>query len=221
MKRYTPDELLSKYRSIRDEITTEEFFRSPKHKKTQEMWCAAHFARAYNQHVAPCTVLISDEDEQTDADFFLETGGKSYPFQVTELMEPGRRRGDEYRAGGSEKTQDEDWSEGTEHGPVWVRSAIERKLKKKYAGTLDLNLLLYLNFAAYEQQYEDTQRVRSGRATIRFGVAVQWQCTVLYSPELSDGSISGMDDDPGITGTSRALTRACRRPPTAAPDARR
>jgi hypothetical protein len=155
LQRYTPDELLTKYRTIRNQITTEEFFRSPEHKKTQEMWCAAHFARAYNQYVAPCAVLISDEDEQTDADFFLDIGGKSYPFQVTELMEPGRRRGDEYCGGGSAKTQDEDWSEGTARGPVWVRAAIERKLRKKYAGTVHLNLLVYLNFAAYEQQYED------------------------------------------------------------------
>src|SRR3954451_20887715 len=153
LQRYIPDELLTKYRIIRDQITTEEFFRSPKHKKTQEMWCAAHFARAYNQYVAPCTVLIADKDEQTHADFYMDTEGKLYPFQVTELMEPGRRRGDEYRGGASGRTQDEEWSEGTEQGPAWVRSAIERKLLKRYAGTADLNLLVYLNFRAYEQQY--------------------------------------------------------------------
>ena len=153
--RYAPDELLTKYRTIRAQITREQFFRSPEHKKTQEMWCAAHFARAYNQHVAPCTALISDKDEQTDADFFLDTGEKTHPFQITERMEPARRRGDEYRWGESEKAQGENWSKGTEHGSAWVRLAIERKLMKKYAGTAELNLLVYLNFAAHEQQYED------------------------------------------------------------------
>jgi len=174
LQRYTPDELLIKYRTIRGQITTEQFFRSPEHQKTQEMWCAAHFARAYNQHVAPCTALISDKDEQTDADFFLGTGGGIHPFQITERMEPGRRRGDEYQWGGSEKTQDENWPKVTEQGSVWVRSAIDRKLNKKYAGTADLNLLVYLNFAAYEQQYED---MRSECAQVAPQFASVWLLT--------------------------------------------
>lgn len=187
LQRYTPDELLTEYRTIRGRVTTEQFFRSPKHKKTQEMWCAAHFARAYNQHVAPCTVLISAKDEQTDADFFLDIGGKPHPFQVTESMEPGRRRGDEYRGGGTEKSQTENWSKGTEQGSVWVRSAIERKLKKKYAGNADLNLLVYLNFAAYEQQYED---MRSECAQVAPQFASVWLlngnalCCIHQNPAL-------------------------------------
>jgi hypothetical protein len=187
LQRYTPDELLDRYRGIRNQITTEEFFRSPKHKKTQEMWCAAHFARAYNQYVAPCAVLISNEDEQIDADFFLEVGGTRYPFQVTELMEPGRRRGDEYRGGGAERTRDEDWSEGTEHGPAWIRTAIELKNKKKYAGAATLNLLVYLNFAAYEQAYEGIQAECAQAAP---GFASVWLlngnalCCIHQNPEL-------------------------------------
>jgi hypothetical protein len=47
--RYTPDELLDKCRQIRDSVTVEEFFRRPEHKKTQELWCAAHFGRGYEQ----------------------------------------------------------------------------------------------------------------------------------------------------------------------------
>ena len=66
------------------------------------MWCAAHFARGYERRYGECYVWISDEDEQTDADFHLEIAGIRHPFQVTELMQPGRRRGDECRNGGGE-----------------------------------------------------------------------------------------------------------------------
>lgn len=92
MKRYRPDELLDRYRTIRDATTTAAFFRDPVHKKTQEMWCAAHFARGYEKHYGECFVWISDSDEQTDADFELELRGVRNPFQITELMEPGRRQ---------------------------------------------------------------------------------------------------------------------------------
>src|SRR5687767_11690053 len=125
MKRYRPDELLARYQEIFEAAGEEAFFRNPKHKKTQEMWCAAHFARGYERHFGSCYVHISDEDEQTDSDFELEVDGKRFPFQVTELMEPGRRRGDEYRGGASGKTRLEDWSEGTEHGSKWIRDAID------------------------------------------------------------------------------------------------
>lgn len=154
MKRYGPDELLERYRSIRNATTTEAFFRDPAHKKTQEMWCAAHFARGYEKTYGECFVWISDEDEQTDVDFELELNGVRHPFQVTELMEPGRRRGDEYRDGESGKTRLEDWGPGTESGPSWVRDAIERKVRKRYAAAGKLNLLVYANFPAYEQRYD-------------------------------------------------------------------
>jgi hypothetical protein len=156
MKRYRPDDLLARYRQIREGITTEAFFRDPAHKKTQEMWCAAHFARGYESRYGECYVWISDEDEQNDADFYLEIAGTRHPFQVTELMQPGRRRGDEYRNGGGEsgKTMFEDWSPGTEQGPAWVLEAIGRKVKKNYAGACQLNLLVYVNFPAYEQRYD-------------------------------------------------------------------
>jgi hypothetical protein len=154
VKRYRPSELLDRYRAIRGETTTEAFFRDPAHKKTQEMWCAAHFSRGREKHFGQCFVHISDSDEQTDADFELEVSRDRHRFQITELMQPGRRRGDEYKGGESGKAHLEDWTPGTEHGPTWVREAIEKKANKRYAGARDLNLLVYLNFPAYEQRFD-------------------------------------------------------------------
>lgn len=156
MNQYRPDDLLARYRAIREAISTDNFFRDPAHKKTQEMWCAAHFARGYERCLGECFVWISDEDEQTTADFELEVGGARHPFQITELMQPGRRRGDEYRDGRGEsgRTFLEDWGPGTEMGPAWVRDAIERKVKKHYADAGKLNLLIYVNFPAHEQRFD-------------------------------------------------------------------
>jgi hypothetical protein len=153
--KYDPEALLAKYRAIRADISSKELFRSPKHQKTMEMWCAAHFARAYARYVRPCAVLIDDVDIQTEVDFDLELDGVVHPFQVTEVMEPGRRRGDEYRNGEPNGTRPDDIESGTTLGALWVRAALEHKLAKSYAGVDKLNLLVYLNFAGRNQQYVD------------------------------------------------------------------
>ena len=118
-----------------------------------EIWCAAHFARAYACYVRSCTVLIDDVDIQTEVDFELELENISHPFQVTEVMEPGRRRGDEYRNDEPAGARDDDIELGTALGATWVRAALEHKLAKAYAGVEKLNLLAYLNFAGRNQQY--------------------------------------------------------------------
>lgn len=166
--RYEPEVLLAKYLVIRRGIITKEFFRSPKHQKTMEMWCAAHFARAYALYVHPCAVLIDDVDIQTDVDFDLELDGVTYPFQVTEVMEPGRRRGDEYRDGDSIEVRDDDIELGTLHGAAWVQAALAQKFAKRYAGVDRLNLLAYVNFAGRNQQYVDYCRTCAGVAS-KFG----------------------------------------------------
>ena len=166
--KYKPDALLSKYRAIRNSISAREFFRSPKHQKTMEIWCAAHFSRAFDRYVSPCEVLIDDMDIQTDVDFELDMGGVLHPFQVTEVMEPGRRRGDEYRIGEPVGARDDDIETGTALGATWVRAALAHKLAKGYADVEKLNLLAYLNFAGRSQQYEHLRSTCVGVAE-RFG----------------------------------------------------
>jgi hypothetical protein len=162
--RYDPEALLTKFRQIRRGVSDREFFRSPKHQKTMEMWCAAHFARAYADFVQPCAVLIDDEDIQTDVDFDLELNGTPYPFQVTEVMEPGRRRGDEYRNGAPVGARADDIEAGTARGAEWIRAALETKLTKHYAGVERLNLLVYLNFAGRNQQFAHVRAVCAAAA---------------------------------------------------------
>lgn len=189
--RYTPDELLAKYREIRESVGPQEFFTAPKHKKTQEFWCAAHFGRHYAHGIGSCHILIEDHDEQSDADFQFEAAGGLHPFQITEVQAPGRRRGDEYKKEASTKATLEDWSDGTENGPRWIREAIEKKLTRYGGRVSHLNLLVYLNFPAYDQQYVDIREtcasVSSPFASVWLlngnAAACIWSQTALSGPE--------------------------------------
>jgi hypothetical protein len=102
-----------------------------------------------------CHILIEDHDEQSDADFKLEAAGTIHPFQITEIQAPGRRRGDEYKQEPLIKVTVEDWTDGTENGARWTRDAIEKKLNRYGGQVSNLNLLVYLNFPAYDQKYYD------------------------------------------------------------------
>jgi hypothetical protein len=185
--RYKPEELFEKYREIRSALSDEEFFNRPEHQRTQEIWCAAHFAKAYNQFLAPCTVVIDESTTNTDTDFDLETAGKVFPFQVTEVQEPGRRRGSEYKQ--PEHLQPKhDLSKGSEFGPQWVQEGIQKKAAKHYANAHSLNLLLYLNFPAWDQQYYD---IRNACAETAKTFASVWllngntMCVIHPNPSLS------------------------------------
>lgn len=165
-KRYSPDELLLKYSEIREGCTTEEFMRSPTHKKTQELWCAAHFSRAYQAVFGPCWIHISDSDEQEIADFWFEVGPLLHPFQITETLDPDRRRGDEYKrfVEGEGASILEDWGRGTDLGPEWTAKRIKAKADRYGSGSESVNLLVYLNFTAYDQQYVELRETAREQA---------------------------------------------------------
>jgi len=153
--RYCPDELYAKFRQAHDVASPSEFFNRPAHKKTQELWCAARFGQVFSLHVKPCSLLVADGDEQTDADFHLEVAGKTLPFQITEVQVPGRRRGDEYKKEKLPRATLESWDSGTQQGPVWVRDALLKKHDRYGGEVAGLNLLVYANFQAYEHDYEE------------------------------------------------------------------
>jgi hypothetical protein len=186
-RRYKPDELFEKYRRIRAAAADEDFFVRPEHKRTQELWCAAHFANAYDQYLAPCMVLIDESTTNSDTDFDLEIAGKVFPFQVSEVQEPGRRRGDEYKQPEYLRPT-HDLSRGSALGPQWVRDGIQKKVAKHYANAKSLNLLVYLNFPAWEQQYHD---IRNTCAETVKSFGSVWllngntMCVIKPSPDLS------------------------------------
>jgi hypothetical protein len=156
LTRYTPEELLEKCRQIRRMCATSEFMRSPGHQKTQEMWCAAQYGRAFASAIGTCWLRVSDVDEQNLEDFWLEYAGECHPFQISLVADPDRRMGDEYRNvnGDEPVATHEDWTKGSESGPCWVADRVAAKATKYGPNAAALNLLLYLNFAAWQQDYE-------------------------------------------------------------------
>lgn len=187
LRRYSPDELLAKYRAARGSISAEDFFSKPAYKKIQELWCAAHFSMAYSAFIQECWVHIADRDLQTDTDFELEVRGVLHPFQITEVQLPGRRRGDEYRGKAPPAWEQEDYSEGSEKGASWVRAGIDKKFSGYGGSVTHLNLLVYLNFPAWDQQFHD-MRDATGDVARKF--ASVWLlngnalCTVAPNPSL-------------------------------------
>lgn len=163
-RRYSPNELYARFKEAHDVVSPREFFNCPAHKKTQELYCAARFGQALSQ-VHDCWLLVADGDEQTEADFHLEVVGKVMPFQITEVQLPGRRRGDEYKQEALPQATLESWDSGAEHGPAWIRDAVQKKHDRYGGDVAGLNLLVYANFQAYEHDFEEICRATTDVAS--------------------------------------------------------
>ena len=77
-----------------DVIEQVKLFNDSQYQKLREKWCAAKFGVGYEKFLRPCLVAVNDTTERLDADFFVRTDGKEFPFQLAEVQEPERRRGD-------------------------------------------------------------------------------------------------------------------------------
>lgn len=154
LRRFSPRELVEAHNATRSGVAATTFF-SPRFQKQREWYCAGHFALAYEVTVAPCAVAFQEPDHGNHIDFFLESNSGCHEFQITEVQEPGRRRGDEYRSTqGVRHVDEQEMIEAAEKGPDWISAAIQRK-RGAYAGDLSrLNLLVYVNFWARGLNYE-------------------------------------------------------------------
>jgi hypothetical protein len=152
------------------------------------MWCAGHFGRGLELLPLDCAAWIANWDQQTGVDFELETTGVRQGFQSTEVQVPGRRRGDEYKGRSHGPWSDEDWTRGTEHGAEWICDAIDKKAKQ-YGKSDGLNLLVYVNFPAWNMQFES---IRSTAAAPSARFASVWLlsgnalCSIRPSPRLPE-----------------------------------
>ena len=175
--RVEPEQAYELFLREREPISDDAFFNDPAHQWLRDLWVAAHFGRAYGEFIDRGT-LEFDWNRTHEWDFLLHTRNHSEPFQITEALEPGRRRGLEYKqveSGERPRTSLESWEPGTRFGPTWIKSAIERKKNKNYAGAKSLNLLVYANFPAYQLELD----------------AVKVECSELASEFLSIWVITG------------------------------
>jgi hypothetical protein len=89
---------------------------------------------------------MNEERSRFDLDFWLTARGREFGFQLTEVQEPGRRRGHESRRPDEKPTRPflEAVRRGRSDAPSWIRNGVQRKVDRYRAAGADLNLLVVL-----------------------------------------------------------------------------
>jgi hypothetical protein len=120
----------------------------------REAWVLAEYVK----RVEVDRVRLSPPDERWP-DGYIETGRVAKSVEITEVMEPTRRRGDELKNPGPEMQMDpvENWVARAEAIPVALNDRIEAKAKKRYGSRA--MLLVYLNISEYGIRQEETQLI--------------------------------------------------------------
>lgn len=122
-------------------------------------------------------VRLSDQREQWP-DGQIGTPKQPVNVEVTEVLEEGRRRGDEYRNDGQAKDGNaEDWRKRAEAIPARLEQGIERKISK--GNGKDCILLVYLNMSTYGLLQKETEeaiaKIKAKYAKRFREICVLWQ----------------------------------------------
>jgi hypothetical protein len=129
----------------------------------------------YSALVAPHRIRLSSES-RPDAYAIWRTGS-STPIEITEVMEPGRKRGQEYRGDrGWRFDPVVDWHKRINSIPSALREGIQKKERHGYAqGTVSL---VYLNISGQgirQAETEDAIRAIVAGASKFAAIDVIWQ----------------------------------------------
>jgi hypothetical protein len=137
----TPEKFLEKISSFAPLVKSSTLFNKTSAGFLRDAIPIAEFAK----HRAVKSVRLVEQQERSHDGQFRHLD-QTVDIEVTEVMEPGRRRGDEYRVcrTANEKVSDFDPNLGTTIATE-LSKAIQRKAEKKYA-TKPL-LLVYLNIS--------------------------------------------------------------------------
>ncbi|HEV2545909.1 MAG TPA: hypothetical protein VGU20_01090 [Stellaceae bacterium] len=185
-----PNALLLEAENEMSAVEQERLFNDARHQKSREKWCAGMFGLGYERYLHPCRVAINATKFRTDADFFLEARGARFPFQIVEVMEPGRRRGAEFKgfANGTVTSIPYEPERGHFDGPQWIARLIKQKVAKSYANATSIHLLVYANFPARALQHA---AVVAASARYRDSFASAWVLTNLHLGALWAGDDLG------------------------------
>lgn len=151
MPRYTPTGLTALVEARISSIGFRAFLREAAHQRLREMWCAARFCTGYAKNFGACEIDIADKDEYREFDFHLCEKDDRLPFQIAEVIDEGRRRGDEYKSNEFEQVAAfhnalprRDVSYATRR----VCAVLQSKLARYKSGCSTLHMLLYINLKA-------------------------------------------------------------------------
>jgi hypothetical protein len=141
----SPDSLLEAAEQVLQTIGCPDIFMRNEAKPAREAYCAAKFAQLAAWHN---DVEVRLGVDPRGPDFFLRTGRGEMAFELTEILEPSRRRGEEYRRlyeqGGEEITLGGDPKIENDLLLDVLPSAVEKKAAKQYIPMR--SLLLYPQF---------------------------------------------------------------------------
>jgi hypothetical protein len=149
----TPNEFLKKVSSFAPLIKSSTLF----NKNSAGFLLDAIPIAEFSKHRAIEELRLAEQREQSN-DGQFRIAGKATNIEVTEVMEPGRKRGDEYRSGPDvpeEKARDFDPNLGKTIAKA-LSEGIKKKAEKKYA-TKPL-LLVYLNISTGGRLADEVER---------------------------------------------------------------
>jgi hypothetical protein len=126
-------------------IPDEEYFGNPRYQPLKEAWAAGRFGRALELQGHEVAVRLAEANERFP-DFYVRCDVAEHPFEITEALEPRRRRDDEYRTYAKQPTALRPYhSVSRGDGQRAVAEAIRRKSDKLYSG--HPHLLVYADFS--------------------------------------------------------------------------
>jgi hypothetical protein len=167
MSLQSPQALLSAVQREAELVGPQAMLTENRHMRLREKWCAAMFGFAYSESFAPCQIEIEDKDEQREYDFHLQTNGDRLPFQIAEVITPGRKRSDEYRAHRPSEVAAKYRAStpmSADEAAQELRRSLDKKVKRRYSGAKDLSVLLYVNLDAVSLEWNMAQEALAASA---------------------------------------------------------
>jgi hypothetical protein len=151
----TPSEFAQRFEQLKRIVKSEFYFNRNESKWAREAWVLNEFA----QITTPMQIKLNRDDPP---DAYVRINSEPVPLEISEVIEPGRRRGLEYRPGTPQIEDDpiEDWIARADAIAPALRDRIADKKMGSYpAGTI---LLIYLNISEWGiRQREIESEIRS------------------------------------------------------------
>ncbi|MCG2626666.1 hypothetical protein L6654_08530 [Bradyrhizobium sp. WYCCWR 13023] len=147
----TPEQFISKVDEIADAVDSEVLFNRNETQFLRDAMVLATFVR---YRTVEKVRLANEKDPWPDG--FIGMPKDPVNIEVTEVLEEGRKRGDEYKNDAKPLDGDaEDWRRRALDIPVQLEKAIKRKKKKGYGKKC--KLVIYLNMSNYGVLQKETE----------------------------------------------------------------
>lgn len=147
----TPEQFIAKVDEIADAVHSEALFNR---NETQFLRDAMVLATFVQYRTVEKARLANEKDPWPDG--FIGTPKDPVNIEVTEVLEEGRKRGDEYKNDARPLDGDaEDWRRRALDIPVQLEKAIKRKKNKGYGKKC--KLVIYLNMSNYGVLQKETE----------------------------------------------------------------